>query len=130
MTNEFNALITNVTQILVPTSHAVDIVSCKWVFRTKHFANGNIECQKTRLVAKECLQQSGIDYEETFSPVVKATIIRLILALSVTNGWPIHQYDVQNAFLHRPLIETIFMAQPPGFAHPQFSINFGKPFMA
>lgn len=112
MTNEFNALISNSTWTLVPASQATNIVSCKWVFRTKCLADDTLERRKARLIAKGFLQQSGVDYEETFSPVVKTTTIRFVLAFAITKGWPINQYDMQNAFLHGPLSEIVLIAQP------------------
>lgn len=83
-------------------------------------ANGSIERKKVHPVTKGFLQKFGIDFVETFSPVVKAIIIRLVLTLAITNSWPIWQFDMQNAFLHGPLTETIYKAQPPGFSHSQF----------
>lgn len=103
MTQEFNVLFANHTWTLVPAIEAPNVVSCKWVFRTKQLADGTIECRKAHLVAKGFLQQLGLEYEQIFSPVVKTTTTPLVLTLAVTRGWPIHQYDVQNAFLHGPL---------------------------
>jgi hypothetical protein len=59
-------------------------------------------------VAKDFKQHYGLDYEDTFSPVVKAAIIQLVLSLAVTNQWSIHQLDVQNAFLHGVLEEDVY----------------------
>lgn len=64
-------------------------------------------------------QIPGINYSHTFSPVVKASTIRIVLSLSVLHKWRLHQLDVKNAFLHGCLNETIFMDQPPGFVDPQ-----------
>ncbi|GKD15344.1 ribonuclease H-like domain-containing protein [Tanacetum coccineum] len=78
---------------------------------------------KARLVTNGRSQQQGIDYDETFTPVVKPTIICNVLSLAVSRAWPIHQLDVKNAFLYGHLSETVYMHQPPGFvdpAHPDY----------
>lgn len=85
MANEFNALLLNSTWTLVPSSHATNIVPCKWIFRTKYFADGTLECQNEWLVGKSYSLQSSIDYDETFSLVVKPTTIRLVLPLVVVH---------------------------------------------
>ena len=88
----------------------MNLIGCRWVFRTKFKSEGSILKHKTRLVAKGFLQTPGIDYSETFSPVIKAPTIRVLFSLAVTFGWDIQQVDINNAFLNSDLTENVFMA--------------------
>lgn len=84
---------------LVPPPPNINIIGCKWVFRTKFNPDGSIHMYKSRLVAKGYNQQPCIDYSKTFSPVIKSTTIRLILEIVVSRDWPVTQLDVNNVFL-------------------------------
>jgi hypothetical protein len=112
MQEEYNSLLKKQTWDLVPLPARRKFVRCRWVYRTKSAVNGQISKYKARLVAKGFQQVHGIDYGETFAPVVKMDSIRLALAIAVAKGWEVHQMDVKNAFLHGDLSEEIYMEQP------------------
>jgi hypothetical protein len=109
MIDEYQALMQNKTWHLVPPWAGLNVIDCKWVFKLKHKSDGTIDCYKARLIAKGFKQQYGVDYDATFSSVVKPTIIRLLLSFVVTKGWNICQIDIQNAFLHGFLDEDVYM---------------------
>jgi hypothetical protein len=108
----------NKTWTLVPRPPGQNIISCKWIFKLKHHADGSIDKYKARLVARGFTQQHGIDYMDTFSLVVKSATVRLVLSLAVSRDWHLRQVNISNAFLHGVLDETAYMHQPPGFQDP------------
>ena len=79
------------------------------MFRTKYNTDGSVSKHKARLVAKGFHQTAGINYSETFSPVVKSSTVRLILSLAVMNCWKVRQIDVNNVFLNEDLSEDVYM---------------------
>ena len=89
MEEEIEALAKNQTWHLVPPDSGQNLIDCKWVFKIKEKSDGTVDRYKARLVAKGFKQRYDIDYEDTFSPVVKAATIRLILSLAASNNWSI-----------------------------------------
>jgi hypothetical protein len=99
MDEEMVALDANATWELVILPKDKKAIRCKWVYKVKHNADGSVNRFKVRLVAKGYAQTYGIDYEETYSPVAKMTIVRTIIAMAAAKGWSLHQMDVKNVFL-------------------------------
>jgi len=107
----------------VPRLPRANVVTGKWIFKHKLQSDGSLERYKARWVLRGFTQRPGVDFDETFSPVVKPATVRTVLSLALTRHWPIHQLDVKNAFLHGNLTETVYCQQPSGFedpAHPDF----------
>lgn len=115
---EYDALAHNDTWELVDLPPDRKPIGCKWVFKTKYTSSGAIDKFKARLVAKGYAQKYGIDYDETYAPVVHRSSLRVLLSDAVERGMIIHQMDVQTAFLNGILSEEIFMTQPDGFIEP------------
>jgi hypothetical protein len=106
-----------------------NVIYYKWVYKIKHKADGSLDRYKARLVAKYFKQHLGIDYDNTFSHVVKPVTIRLVLSITVSQGWTLRQLDVQNVFLHDVLEEDVFMKQSPRFIDthfPSYHCKLGK----
>ncbi len=78
------------TYIEVEAPQGVNIVGCKWVFRLKHDASGNIVQRKARLVAQGFSQVPGVDYFDTYAPVAKFASIRTILAIAAQLNLELH----------------------------------------
>lgn len=89
-----------------------------WVFKIKYNADGTVERLKSRLMVLGNRQKEGCDYDETFAPVAKMTIIRSLLKIVAANNWEVHQIDVHNAFLHGDLREEVYIKLPQGIENP------------
>lgn len=115
MDDEFASLVKNQTWILVNPPDDQKVIDNRWVYKIKFRTDGSIERFKARLVVRGFTQEYGIDYRETFSPVVKFTSIRAILALAASKRMTLRQFDVKTAFLNGDLEEDVFMKQPIGY---------------
>jgi hypothetical protein len=115
MEEEYAALVANQTWDLVPRPPGTNVITGKWIWTHKRRADGTLERYKARWVLRGFTQRPGVDYDETFSPVVKPATVRTVLLLALARSWPVHQLDVKNAFLHGALTETVYCCQPAGF---------------
>jgi hypothetical protein len=93
---------------LVSRPPRANVVTDKWIFRHKLKADGSLDRYKARWVLRGFTQHPGVDYDETFSPVVKSATVRTMLTLVVSRGWPVHQLNIKNAYLHGTLFDTIY----------------------
>jgi len=115
MKDDMDSMARNKVWELVDLPPQCKSIENKWVFKIKRRADGSIDKLKVRLVAKGFTQVEGIDYEETFSPVVTFASIRLLLALVAHLELELFQLDVKTAFLNGNIEEEIYMDQPIGF---------------
>lgn len=115
MDSKYTTLMNNGTWSLVEWKPHMHVVDNKWVYRIEFNSDGSFQRFKARLIAKGFQQQLGIDFAETFSPVVKLSTIRVILSLAATYDWEIQQIDIDNTFLHGTLTEDVYMTQPAGY---------------
>nr|GEY55389.1 ribonuclease H-like domain-containing protein [Tanacetum cinerariifolium] len=126
MYDEYNALVKYGTCLLVPRLTGVNMVHSMWLFKHKFHADETLSRYKARIFANGSSQQLGVDFDETFSLVVKPATIRTVLSLALCHQWPIYQLNVKNAFLNGDLSETIYMYQPPGFVDNWFVFSQKK----
>jgi len=115
MEEEMELMKTNQVWDLVDLPLGQRFIGNKLILKIKHKVDGLIERYKARLVAKSYTQEEGIDYEDTFSPLVRITSVRLILAIVAHMDFELYQMDVRTAFLNEELNEKIYMDQPLGF---------------
>jgi len=111
---EMNSLNKMKTWDLVELPKGRRALGSKWVLTIKDRADGT-KRYKARLVVKGYMQEEGIDYQETFAPVIKIQTLRILLGIGNQRGMIIHQMDVKTAFLNGFLEEDIYMEQPEGY---------------
>jgi hypothetical protein len=115
MEEEYATLLANHTWDLVPRPPGSIVVTGKWLFHHKLTSDDSLDRYKAHWVLRGFTQRPGVDYDETFNPVVKFATVLAVLSLALSRNWAIHQLDVKNAFLHGTLTETIYCSHPTGF---------------
>ena len=115
MTEEMDNCKLTKTWSLVPHTPDMHVLGNRWIHRTKYNADGTVKSLRSQLVVQGCGQEEGVDYLETYNPVVRTSTVRIALHIATVFQWDIKQLDVANAFLHGDLNETVYMRQPSGF---------------
>ena len=113
--SEYESLLKNETWEETTLPRGRKPIRTKWVFKIKENPDGSTARYKSRLVAKGMTQKQGIDYQETFAPVIRTETLRLILAIACVTGSEIIQMDVRTAYLNAELDEEIYTEIPEGY---------------
>ena len=87
----------------------------KWVYKVKQDVNGDIACFKARSVIKGYLQQFGVDFDQTFTAVVKPIAFHMLFAIAAFYDLDIDQMDIKTAFLYREINQLLFVEMPKGY---------------
>nr|GFD21847.1 retrovirus-related Pol polyprotein from transposon TNT 1-94 [Tanacetum cinerariifolium] len=103
---------------LAPRPDKVMVITLKWIYKVKLDEIGGILKNKARLVARVYRQEEGIDFEESFAPVVRLEAIRIFLAYAAHKNMVVYQMDVKTVFLNGNLREEVYVSQPGGFVDP------------
>ncbi|RDX90757.1 Copia protein, partial [Mucuna pruriens] len=126
MKEEMSALEKNSTWEIVDRPKDKRVVGCRWIYTVKCKFDRTLERYKARLVTKGYTQTYGIYYEETFVPIAKMNMVRVIISLAAHFDWNLQQFDVKNVFLHGDLKEEVYMKILPGFYSHNETNKFGR----
>ena len=107
------------TYTLVDRPPNANVIGTRWVLSKKFDADGRLVKHKARLVAQGYTQKYGIDSQQTYSPVVNAASLRLLLAISANKGYAVDSLDISTAFLNGAIDGDVYVKQPPGFVDPE-----------
>lgn len=118
MDKEYKSLVDNHTWELTDLPPNKSVISSKWIFRRKYHSNRTLSHFKARFVARGYSQEPGIDYFDTYSPVIKIASLRLLLAFATIHDYHIHQIDVITAFLNANLTKELYSTQRDGYIQP------------
>jgi hypothetical protein len=91
------------------------VIGTKWIFLNKQDQDGIVVRNKARLVAQGYTQVEGLDFGETYVPIVRLEAIRILLAYACAHNIKLYQMDVKSAFLNGYINEIVYVEQPPNF---------------
>ena len=126
MDEEIAALRSNNTWKTMPLPADAHAIGCKWIYKVKLNSDGSIERYKARLCAKGYSQKYGIDYQETFAPVMRYKSQRVLLSLATVWDYEADQMDVVTAFLNGEMKQDVYMKQPEGYTSGDASVTVCK----
>lgn len=115
MDEEYSSIVKNHTWELCSLPAGQSVVGSKWIYKKKRSADGSTR-YKARLVARGFSQRKGVNYTETYSPVVRFTSLRLLFAYAVNKGLDIYHLDIETAFLHGDMTDTVYLQQPEEYS--------------
>ena len=101
MLEELTVLEENNSWSIMPIPKGKHAICSRWVFKTKFHLDGSVEHHKARLVGQGFTKKFGVEYKETFAPIAKMTSVRILLSVSINNGWFLSQMDVKKCFFTR-----------------------------
>jgi hypothetical protein len=105
---------------IVEPPRDINVIRTKWGFKNKQGEDGEIVRNKARLVAQGFSQVQGLNFGETFAPIVYLETIRILLAFTTSKGFKLYQMDVKSAFLNGVIQDEVYVRQPPGFKNPKY----------
>ena len=111
MVEEYDSIIRNSAQEVVPRPVRKSVVGSRWFYKVKQAADGSVDKDKARCVARGFSQVEGINNDENYAPITRYSSIRFLIALSAQMGWKIHQIDVKKTFLNGFIEEEVYFAQ-------------------
>jgi hypothetical protein len=117
MESELQSLEDNNTWILCTLPPGRRCIGTKWVYKTKRDGNNKFQRYKARLVAKGYSKIAGLDFKETYAPVIRIDSVRCLFAIAAFFGLHIIHIDAKTAFLHRYSDLELYVQQPEGFAN-------------
>ena len=109
MQEELNQFERNNVWILVSRPKNYSIIGTKWVYRNKLDEHRNIIRNKVRLIVKDYNQEEKIDFDETFAPVARLEVIRLLLAYACFMNFKLFQMDVKSTFLNGYITKKVYV---------------------